>query len=113
MDNDSSEDEVFFGPITNKEKCIAARYHGRKTLILPQRNPLYRRWSTTAYRGQHVHHSLPLFKTITASAAAHLPWLNLPPKRPAMSPSIAKKTRKSLTLKVKLDFIQTQERREN
>ncbi|XP_045136275.1 signaling mucin HKR1-like isoform X2 [Portunus trituberculatus] len=47
MDNDSSEDEVFFGPITNKEKCIAARYHGRKTLILPQRNPLYRRWSTT------------------------------------------------------------------
>ncbi|KAK8386074.1 hypothetical protein O3P69_010658 [Scylla paramamosain] len=48
MDNDSSsEDEVFFGPVTTKEKRIAARYHGRKTLILPQRNPLYRRWSTT------------------------------------------------------------------
>ncbi|MPC27254.1 hypothetical protein E2C01_020422 [Portunus trituberculatus] len=49
-----------------------------------------------------------LFKTITASAAACLPSLKMPPKRPAtspaMSPSVAK-TRKSLTLKVKLDVI--------
>ncbi|MPC36290.1 CENPB DNA-binding domain-containing protein 1 [Portunus trituberculatus] len=38
----------------------------------------------------------------------------MPPKRPAigpvMSPSVAKKTRKSLTLKVKLDFIHRHER---
>ncbi|MPC58933.1 Non-structural protein NS1 [Portunus trituberculatus] len=60
---------------------------------------------TSAPCGQHAHHSLPLFKTITASAAAHIPSLNLPPKRPAMSPSVAKKTRKSLTLEVKLDII--------
>ncbi|MPC82380.1 hypothetical protein E2C01_077044 [Portunus trituberculatus] len=54
---------------------------------------------TNSSRGQHAHHSQPLFKTITASEAARLPLLNLPPKCPAMSPSIAKKTRKSLTLK--------------
>ncbi|MPC65254.1 hypothetical protein E2C01_059386 [Portunus trituberculatus] len=49
------------------------------------------------------------FKTITASAATRLPSLNMPPKCPAtrlaMSPSIAKKTRKSLTHEVKLDII--------
>ncbi|MPC20920.1 hypothetical protein E2C01_013883 [Portunus trituberculatus] len=39
---------------------------------------------------------------------ARLPLLNMPPKRPATSPtmlpSFAKKTRKSLTLEVKLDI---------
>ncbi|MPC17217.1 hypothetical protein E2C01_010065 [Portunus trituberculatus] len=65
---------------------------------------------TSASRGQHVHHSLPLFKTV--SAAARLPSLNLPPKHPAMSLSIAKKTRKSLTLEVKLDIIHRHERGE-
>ncbi|MPD06606.1 hypothetical protein E2C01_102427 [Portunus trituberculatus] len=56
----------------------------------------------------------PLFKTITASATARLPSLNLPPKRPAMWPSVAKKTRKSLTLKVKLDnIIHRHKKREN
>ncbi|MPD00181.1 hypothetical protein E2C01_095637 [Portunus trituberculatus] len=54
-----------------------------------------------------------MFKTITASAAACLPSLYMPPKRPAMSPSIAKKTRKSHTLEVKLDIIHRHERREN
>ncbi|MPC31175.1 hypothetical protein E2C01_024457 [Portunus trituberculatus] len=34
----------------------------------------------------------------------------MPPKRPAMSPSVAKKTRKSLTLEVKMDS-QTREAR--
>ncbi|MPC82036.1 hypothetical protein E2C01_076679 [Portunus trituberculatus] len=34
----------------------------------------------------------------------------MPPKRSAVSPSIAKKTRKSLTLKVKLDIIHRHER---
>ncbi|MPD02257.1 CENPB DNA-binding domain-containing protein 1 [Portunus trituberculatus] len=36
----------------------------------------------------------------------------MPLKRPAMSPSIAKKTRKSLTLELKLDIIYRQERGE-
>ncbi|MPC66027.1 hypothetical protein E2C01_060169 [Portunus trituberculatus] len=36
----------------------------------------------------------------------------MPPKRPAMSSSVAKKTRKSLTLKVKLDIIHRHERGE-
>ncbi|MPC89039.1 CENPB DNA-binding domain-containing protein 1 [Portunus trituberculatus] len=36
----------------------------------------------------------------------------MPPKRPAMSPSVGKKTRKSLTLEVKLDIIHRQERGE-
>ncbi|MPC53112.1 hypothetical protein E2C01_046997 [Portunus trituberculatus] len=36
----------------------------------------------------------------------------MPPKRPAMSPSVAKKTRKSLILKVKLDIIHRHERGE-
>ncbi|MPC49480.1 hypothetical protein E2C01_043283 [Portunus trituberculatus] len=54
---------------------------------------------TSASRGQHVHHSLPLFKTITVSAAAHLPSLNLPPKHPAMLPSVATKTRSLLLSK--------------
>ncbi|MPD02071.1 Vacuolar protein sorting-associated protein 45 [Portunus trituberculatus] len=57
----------------------------------------------------HTTHS-PLFKTITASAAARLPLLYMPPKRPAISPSVAKKTRKSLTLEVKLDIIHRHER---
>ncbi|MPC31416.1 Transcription initiation factor IIA subunit 2 [Portunus trituberculatus] len=35
----------------------------------------------------------------------------MPPKRPAMLPSVAKKTRKSVTVKVKLDIIQTREAR--
>ncbi|MPC39025.1 CENPB DNA-binding domain-containing protein 1 [Portunus trituberculatus] len=47
--------------------------------------------------------------------ACHL-TLNMPPKRPAtspaMSPSIAKKTRKSFTLEVKLDIIHRHERGE-
>ncbi|MPC22929.1 hypothetical protein E2C01_015958 [Portunus trituberculatus] len=68
---------------------------------------------TSASGGQHAHHSLTLFKTITASAAARLLSLNLPPKRPAMLPSITKKTRKSLTLEVKLDIIHRHERQEN
>ncbi|MPC45606.1 hypothetical protein E2C01_039309 [Portunus trituberculatus] len=55
----------------------------------------------------------PWFKTITASAAARLPSLNMPPKHPAMSLSIAQKTKKCLTLKVKLDIIHRHERREN
>ncbi|MPC97036.1 hypothetical protein E2C01_092324 [Portunus trituberculatus] len=46
------------------------------------------------------------------SAVARLPSLYMPPKRPVMSPSIAKKTRKSLTFKVKLDVIHKHERRE-
>ncbi|MPD01338.1 hypothetical protein E2C01_096859 [Portunus trituberculatus] len=58
-----------------------------------------------------------IFKTITASAAARLPLLNMPPKcpatSPAMLPSVAKKTRKSLTHEVKLDIIHRHERREN
>ncbi|MPC70518.1 hypothetical protein E2C01_064768 [Portunus trituberculatus] len=49
-------------------------------------------------------------------SSRHL-MLNLPPKRPATSPamslSIAKKTRKSLTLKFKLDIIQRHDKREN
>ncbi|MPC41159.1 CENPB DNA-binding domain-containing protein 1 [Portunus trituberculatus] len=52
----------------------------------------------------------PYFKTITASAAARLPSPNMPPKRPVMLPSVAKKTRKSHTLKVKLDIIHRHER---
>ncbi|MPC75394.1 hypothetical protein E2C01_069781 [Portunus trituberculatus] len=36
----------------------------------------------------------------------------MPPKRPAMPPSVAKKTRKSLTLEVKLDIIHGHERGE-
>ncbi|MPC68398.1 hypothetical protein E2C01_062598 [Portunus trituberculatus] len=40
--------------------------------------------------------------------ARHL-VLNNPPKRPAMSPSIAKKKWKSLTLEVKLDIINRHE----
>ncbi|MPC71107.1 hypothetical protein E2C01_065376 [Portunus trituberculatus] len=44
---------------------------------------------------------------IVRPAPARLPSLNMPPKRPAMSPGIAKKIRKSLTLEVKLDIIQT------
>ncbi|MPC15576.1 hypothetical protein E2C01_008375 [Portunus trituberculatus] len=67
----------------------------------------------SASGGQHVHHSLPLFKTIAASPAACLASFNLPPKRPAMLPSVTKKTRKSLTLEVKLDIIHRHERREN
>ncbi|MPC10861.1 hypothetical protein E2C01_003505 [Portunus trituberculatus] len=51
------------------------------------------------------------------SAAARLPSLNMPPKcpatTPAMSLSVAKTTRKSLTLKVKLDSIHRHETREN
>ncbi|MPC98895.1 hypothetical protein E2C01_094281 [Portunus trituberculatus] len=39
--------------------------------------------------------------------------LNLPPKRSAMWPSVSKKTRKSLTLEVKLDIIHRHERQEN
>ncbi|MPC64025.1 hypothetical protein E2C01_058135 [Portunus trituberculatus] len=66
---------------------------------------------TSASRGQHAHHSLPLLKIITASAAVRLPSLNLPPKRPAIPPSVAKKTRKSLTLQVKLDIIHRHEAR--
>ncbi|MPC75342.1 hypothetical protein E2C01_069728 [Portunus trituberculatus] len=60
---------------------------------------------TSTSRGQnaHAHHT----------AAARLPLLNLPPKYPAMLPSVAKKTRKSLTLEVKLDIIHRHERREN
>ncbi|MPC28609.1 hypothetical protein E2C01_021817 [Portunus trituberculatus] len=48
------------------------------------------------------------------TVARHL-TLNMPPKHPAtspaMSPSVAKKTRKSLTLEVKRDIIQTREAR--
>ncbi|MPC48393.1 hypothetical protein E2C01_042165 [Portunus trituberculatus] len=51
-------------------------------------------------------------QNITASAAAHLPSLNLPPKCPAMWPSVPKKTRKSFTLEVKLDIIHRHERSE-
>ncbi|MPC88658.1 Sodium-coupled neutral amino acid transporter 9 [Portunus trituberculatus] len=54
---------------------------------------------------------LTLQKTM-ASVAAHLPSLYMPPKRPAMSPSIAKKTGKCLTLEVKLDIIHRHERGE-
>ncbi|MPC70618.1 hypothetical protein E2C01_064872 [Portunus trituberculatus] len=49
---------------------------------------------------------------ITASAAARLHSLNLPPKCPAMWPSVPKKTRMSLTLEVKLDIIHRHERGE-
>ncbi|MPC57991.1 hypothetical protein E2C01_051983 [Portunus trituberculatus] len=52
------------------------------------------------------------FKTITASAAARLPFLNMPPKHPAMLHSITKKKRKSLTLEVKLDIIHRHEKGE-
>ncbi|MPC26616.1 hypothetical protein E2C01_019761 [Portunus trituberculatus] len=45
-----------------------------------------------------------------ASAAARLHSLNLPPKRPAMWPRVPKKTRKSLTLEVKLNIIHRHER---
>ncbi|MPC78395.1 hypothetical protein E2C01_072880 [Portunus trituberculatus] len=55
-------------------------------------------------------------KNNNSPAAVHLPLLNVPPKcsatSPAMSPSVAK-TRKSLTLEVKLDIILRHERREN
>ncbi|MPC96984.1 hypothetical protein E2C01_092270 [Portunus trituberculatus] len=49
-------------------------------------------------------------QNITALAAAPLPSLNLPPKRPAMWPSLPKKTRISLTLEMKLDIIHRHER---
>ncbi|MPC67934.1 hypothetical protein E2C01_062121 [Portunus trituberculatus] len=54
---------------------------------------------------------LSLKKFYPASAAVHLPSLYMPPKRPAMLPSIAKKTTKSLTLEVKLDIIHRHEAR--
>ncbi|MPC59106.1 hypothetical protein E2C01_053123 [Portunus trituberculatus] len=49
----------------------------------------------------------PQFKTLTAS---RLPSLNLPPKCPVMWPSVPKTTRKSLTLKMKLDIIHRHKR---
>ncbi|MPC41630.1 hypothetical protein E2C01_035231 [Portunus trituberculatus] len=54
---------------------------------------------TSASCGQHAHHSLPLVQNNNSvSSRSSSPLLNVPPKRPAMSPSVAKKTRKSLTL---------------
>ncbi|MPC81028.1 hypothetical protein E2C01_075628 [Portunus trituberculatus] len=59
---------------------------------------------------KHTTHS-PQFKTITASAAARLPSLNMPPKHPAMSPSIATKTRKSYSRSEARYYSQTREAR--
>ncbi|MPC27318.1 hypothetical protein E2C01_020486 [Portunus trituberculatus] len=54
-------------------------------------------------------------RSLSSPVAARLPSLNMPPKHPATSPamlpSIAKKTRKSLTLEVKLDIIHRHEAR--
>ncbi|KAK4319956.1 hypothetical protein Pmani_009158 [Petrolisthes manimaculis] len=44
---DSDEDEVFFGPITEKEEQIASKYRNRRTLVLPYNGPLVRRRSTS------------------------------------------------------------------
>ncbi|KAK3880495.1 hypothetical protein Pcinc_015015 [Petrolisthes cinctipes] len=44
---DSDEDEVFFGPITEKEERIASKYRNRRTLVLPYNGPLVRRRSTS------------------------------------------------------------------
>ncbi|MPC26959.1 hypothetical protein E2C01_020110 [Portunus trituberculatus] len=71
---------------------------------------------TSTSRGQHTHHSLPYPSPNLSSnqkqdpAPAHHLTLNMPPKCPAMSFNIAKKTRKSLTLEVKLDIIHRHER---
>ena len=45
VDSDS-EDEIFFGPVTEKEEVIAAPLRNRKTeIFVPGTTPLYRRSS--------------------------------------------------------------------
>ncbi|MPC64405.1 CENPB DNA-binding domain-containing protein 1 [Portunus trituberculatus] len=69
---------------------------------------------TSASRGLHTHHSLPYPSPLLVqnknSVQHQLIISRSTSNRPAKSPSIAKKKRKSLTLKVKLDIIHRHER---
>ncbi|MPC24025.1 hypothetical protein E2C01_017098 [Portunus trituberculatus] len=53
---------------------------------------------TSASRGQHAHHSLPPVQNNNSISSSSSFLAQLTTKTPCMSPSVAKKTRKSLTL---------------
>ena len=45
----SSEDEIFIGPVTAKERKLINKFKGRPTLVLEKNKPLYQRFVSDVF----------------------------------------------------------------